>query len=168
MGKTQKVGSLGEELVVRFLMKRGYSIRDRNYRRPWGELDVVAVKKNKIHFVEVKALSSKVETCLPRSKPSLRCSTARVSDETKGNVSSETFERGKALVYIRSKIKKDRFRAEDNVNAEKMKRLSRIIQTYLNAEHVSSETNWQFDVATVYIDGAQKKAKINFMEDLIL
>ena len=57
MGKTQKTGSLGEELVTMFLMKRGYTILHRNYRRPWGELDVVAVKKNKIHFVEVKAMS---------------------------------------------------------------------------------------------------------------
>lgn len=160
VGKTQKVGSLGEELVVKFLMKRGYTILDRNYRRPWGELDIVAKEKNKIHFIEVKALSSKVETCLPRSEPSLRGSTTGVSDET---ARKET-----ALQYVRSKVKKDRFRAEDHVNAVKMKRLGRIIQTYLGAEHVSSETNWQFDVATVYIDETQKKAKINFIEDLIL
>jgi len=163
VGKTQKTGSLGEELVTMFLMKRGYTILHRNYRRPWGELDVVAVKKNKIHFVEVKAMSRGFvsdETRLPRSEPSPRGSTTGVSSETSG--------REKALAYVHSGIKKDRFRAEDNVNAVKMKRLGRIIQTYLGAEHVSSETNWQFDVATVYIDGTQKKAKINFMEDLIL
>ena len=60
MGVTQKVGALGEELVVQFLVKRGYKILDRNYRRPWGELDVVAERKGKIHFVEVKALSRNV------------------------------------------------------------------------------------------------------------
>lgn len=151
MGRTQKVGSLGEELVEKFLVKRGHTILDRNYRRPWGELDIVSRFKGEIHFVEVKAVSREI-----------------VSVETKSDVSSETSGREKALVYVRSKIKKDRFRAEDNVTAGKMKRLSRIIQTYLNAEHVSSETNWLFDVATVYVDEAQKKAKINFMEDLVL
>ncbi|MDO8593957.1 MAG: YraN family protein [bacterium] len=151
MGRTQKVGSLGEELVVRFLMKRGFTILDRNYRRPWGELDIVAERKNKIHFVEVKAMSQRI-----------------VSDETKSNVSSETSEREAALAYIRSKVKKDRFSPEDHVNKEKIKRQGRIIQTYLGAKHVSGETNWQFDVASVLIDSETKKAKINLLEDLIL
>jgi len=156
VGKTQKVGSLGEELVVKFLIKRGYTILDRNYRRPWGELDVVAEKKGRIHFVEVKAFSQSV-----------------VSDETQEAVSSmdvsdETVRRRLALKYVRSGTKKDRFRPEDNVNHGKIKRLSRIIQTYLGAEHVSSETKWQFDVATAYIDHDKRKVKINLIEDLIL
>ncbi len=168
MGRTQKVGSLGEELVVKFLMKRGYTILDRNYRKPWGELDIVAKEKKKIHFVEVKAMSQEIvsdetPTVKPRGLGLLwGKQNTKVSDET------QMSERKRALAYVRSKIKKDRFRAEDNVNVGKMKRLSRIIQTYLSAQHVSSETNWQFDVATVYIDGDKKKAKINFMEDLIL
>ena len=148
MGRTQKVGSLGEELVVKFLMKRGYKILDRNYRRPWGELDVVAEKKGKIHFVEVKALSGSV----------------RESEVTHETLS----EREKMLEYIKFAPPKDWFRPEDHMNANKMKRLSRIIQTYLMGKHVSDETDWQFDVATVLIDGETKRAKINFIEGLIL
>ncbi len=152
----QKVGSLGEELVAKFLMKQGYKVLDRNYRRPWGELDVVAERKGKIHFVEVKALSQNI-----------------VSDETaktvsKSAVSSETSGRESALKYVQSKVRKDRFRPEDNVNSNKTKRLGRIIQTYLMEKHVSDETDWQFDVATVLIDGETKRAKINFIEGLIL
>ena len=157
MRATQKVGALGEELVVKFLVKRGYTILDRNYRKPWGELDVVAQKKGKIHFVEVKALARSV------------------SDETKfekqitadSEVSSET-SREKILTYIRSKVRKDRFRPEDSIGPHKVKRLGRIVKTYLNAKHVSDETIWQFDVATVLIDTTKKKAKIEFLEDLTL
>lgn len=160
MGKTQKVGSLGEELVVRFLMKRGYTILDRNYWKPWGELDVVAQKKNKIHFVEVKALS--------RSVSDETSTVVKNREEESGEfVSSET-QRKKSLAYIRQNVPKDWFRPEDTVGPDKMKRLGRIIQTYLNAKHVSDETKWQFDVATVLIDSETKRAKINLIEDLTL
>ncbi len=150
MGITQKVGSLGEELAVRFLVKRGYNILDRNYRRPWGELDIVAEKEGKIHFVEVKSVSARK---------------GDVSDET---ISRKTSPREQSLAYIRLKRPKDRYRPEDNLHSSKLKRLRRIIQTYLTSKHVSDETNWQFDVATVYIDDSEKRAKINFIEDLVL
>lgn len=160
MGKTQKVGSLGEELVVMFLMKQGYTILDRNYWRPWGELDIVAEKKKKIHFIEVKALSRNVsdETVLTEKNR---------EEESEDFVSDET-KRKKSLLYIRNNTPKDWFRPEDSVGPEKIKRLGRIIQTYLNAKHVSDETKWQFDVATVLIDSEKKKAKINLIEDLTL
>ena len=84
-----------------------------------------------------------------------------------GRVSDET-PREKSLRYIGSKVKKDRFRPEDSVGPHKIKRLGRIIQTYLMGKHVSDETLWQFDVATVLIDKETKRAKIEFLEELTL
>lgn len=55
---TQKAGEIGENIAVRFLMKRGYTILDRNYTKKWGELDIVAEKADRLHFVEVKSVSS--------------------------------------------------------------------------------------------------------------
>jgi putative endonuclease len=55
--ETQKTGELGENIAVKFLTKRGFSILDRNYTKKWGEIDIVAEKSNKIHFVEVKSVS---------------------------------------------------------------------------------------------------------------
>lgn len=166
MGETQKIGTLGEELVEKFLVKRGHKILDRNYRRPWGELDIVSMLKGKIHFVEVKAMSQQIvsdETPVVKLR---RLGLLRGKHEVE--VSSETSDRERALIYVRSKVKKDRFRAEDHVNKEKIKRQGRIIQTYLNAKHVSDETIWQFDVATVLIDEEHRKAKVELLEDLIL
>ena len=54
--KQQKTGELGENIAVKFLMKHGFTILDRNYTKKWGELDVVAEKAGKIHFVEVKSV----------------------------------------------------------------------------------------------------------------
>jgi putative endonuclease len=52
-----EIGKMGEDLAVRFLMKQGYKILERNYWKKWGELDIVAQKLRKIHFIEVKSVS---------------------------------------------------------------------------------------------------------------
>lgn len=148
MSLKQKVGALGEDLVEMFLVKRGYTILDRNFRRQWGELDVVARKRGKLHFIEVKSLTGTV-----LKQPS--------------SVTHETSQE-KARAYIRSGLRKDRFRPEDHMTREKVLRLGRIIQTYLHDKSVSSETPWQFDVAAVVVDEEGRRAKIHLLEDLPL
>ncbi|KKU74291.1 MAG: hypothetical protein UY01_C0039G0006 [Candidatus Nomurabacteria bacterium GW2011_GWB1_47_6] len=54
---SQKTGEMGENIAVRFLMKQGYAILGRNYTKKWGELDIIAEKERKLHFVEVKSVS---------------------------------------------------------------------------------------------------------------
>ncbi len=53
----QVVGNLGEDIAARFLKNKGFEIVDRNYRKKFGEIDVVAKKEEVIHFVEVKTVS---------------------------------------------------------------------------------------------------------------
>lgn len=55
--KTSQTGSLGEDIAAKFLTRKGYRIIERNYRRPWGEIDIVAEKGGILHFVEVKAVT---------------------------------------------------------------------------------------------------------------
>lgn len=55
-----KLGAAAEEAVCAHLKTLGYRILDRNWRRPWGELDVVAELDETLHFVEVKAASRSV------------------------------------------------------------------------------------------------------------
>lgn len=62
----------------------------------------------------------------------------------------------------------DGFRPEDNVHPWKLQRLARIIQTYLLDKNVSPETNWQFDVITVYIDKKRLISKVFMLENIIL
>jgi len=62
----------------------------------------------------------------------------------------------------------DKYRPEDNMHEWKLKRLSRIIQTYLIDKNVSCETDWQFDVITVYIDQKRLISKVFMLENVIL
>lgn len=59
MNKKSFVGRLGEDLACEFLKNNKYEIIERNYRRPYGELDIIAKDKNDVLvFVEVKTISS--------------------------------------------------------------------------------------------------------------
>lgn len=49
------IGRLGEDIAVGYLERRGFAILARNYRKKWGELDIVARRAGVVHFVEVKA-----------------------------------------------------------------------------------------------------------------
>ena len=51
---TQNIGEIGEEYTVKFLEKKKYNILERNYRKRYGEIDIIAENKNYIVFVEVK------------------------------------------------------------------------------------------------------------------
>lgn len=53
----KQTGNLGEEVATKYLEKKGFKILDRNYLKKWGEIDIVAFKDLKIHFVEVKTVS---------------------------------------------------------------------------------------------------------------
>lgn len=57
MTKRSETGKLGEDIACEYLKKNSYSIIDRNFRRPWGEVDIIAKDKNGILvFVEVKTM----------------------------------------------------------------------------------------------------------------
>lgn len=53
MNKIQK-GKKGEEEAQEYLKKNGFTILEKNYRKSFGELDIVAIKKTTIYGIEVK------------------------------------------------------------------------------------------------------------------
>jgi putative endonuclease len=59
MARHNELGKNGEAWAVTFLEKRGYTILHRNWRYSHYEIDIIAVKENVLHFVEVKSRSSK-------------------------------------------------------------------------------------------------------------
>lgn len=58
-------------------------------------------------------------------------------------------------------------RPEDNIHPWKLKRLSRTIQTYL-LEQKNDDIEWQFGAIAIYLDSVNKKAKVDFLEDMVI
>lgn len=52
---TRELGFLAENIAARHLESKGYQVIERNFRKPWGEIDVIAAKDGTFYFVEVKA-----------------------------------------------------------------------------------------------------------------
>lgn len=56
--RRQSLGHLGEFIAAAFLEKKGYTILERNWRTPYGEIDLIAIHDDVVAFVEVKTRAS--------------------------------------------------------------------------------------------------------------
>lgn len=56
MGRIDKkdIGNIGEDVAVRYVQSKGFTLLERNVRFVLGEIDIVAKKGKIIHFFEVK------------------------------------------------------------------------------------------------------------------
>ena len=61
----------------------------------------------------------------------------------------------------------DSFEPEENVHPKKLKRMSRIIQTYLIEKNIE-EGKWQFDVLAVFLDMKNKQARVRVTGNVII
>ena len=48
-------GNLAEDKASQFLQERGFSIIERNFYSRFGEIDIIALKDEVLHFIEVKS-----------------------------------------------------------------------------------------------------------------
>ncbi|MEA1929576.1 MAG: YraN family protein [Patescibacteria group bacterium] len=119
----QEIGQRGEDVAAKYLEERGFKVIDRNYRRPWGEIDLVVQRDKEVGFIEVKTVS-------------------------------------------RVTLSEDDYEPEDNLHPWKLKRLRRIIQTYVLAKNFDDDIDWQVDVISVYLDLAGETLKIDWLEDI--
>jgi len=58
MASHNELGRSGEELAAAWLAAKGYDILHRNWRHLHYEIDIIARKKQKLHFIEVKTRKS--------------------------------------------------------------------------------------------------------------
>ena len=56
-GTKRRLGFSGERRAVRYLKDSGYEILERNFRCPFGEVDIIAQRGEYVAFIEVKARS---------------------------------------------------------------------------------------------------------------
>lgn len=56
--KEVSLGGWGERLATDFLKSKGYKIISQNYKVKFGEIDIVALDKDRVCFIEVKSRKS--------------------------------------------------------------------------------------------------------------
>ena len=76
--RRQSLGHLGESIAAAFLEKKGYTILERNWRTPYGEIDLIVLQNDVIAFVEVKTRASSSLgppeiSITPRKEEHMRC-----------------------------------------------------------------------------------------------
>ena len=52
------IAVLGENIASDYLTNKGYKIIERNFRRSYGEIDIICIKNRVLVFVEVKTRTS--------------------------------------------------------------------------------------------------------------
>jgi putative endonuclease len=57
----KEIGKMGEDLACNYLEELGHEIIRRNYLDRLGEIDIIAYKNYKFHFIEVKTVSRETE-----------------------------------------------------------------------------------------------------------
>lgn len=75
-----------------------------------------------------------------------------------------------SLDYIKEDISKEGERAprpEENMHPWKLKRLRRVVETYLISKRLGA-VEWQFDLIVVYMDIEKKQARVKVINNIIL
>ena len=70
----RKFGDIGERIAEQYLIRKGYVTVEKNYLKPWGEIDIISKKNETLVFFEVKTRETKhvehylAEAAVNRSK----------------------------------------------------------------------------------------------------
>ncbi len=137
--KKQDTGKLGEDVAVKYLEKHGYEILERNYRKPWGEIDIVASEN-----VSVISGRNKLPQQLPKQLPQL------------------------VFIEVKAQNINFEWRPEENITFHKKRQLSKIVTTYLKEHRVSESQDWRIDVLALKLDFETKNAQVEHIKNIML
>lgn len=155
-----KVGKIGEDIACKYLKDKGYKIIERNFRRKWGEIDIVCLKKSGASSIWNK-ISKNILSVLQRTNYSKHS-----SDIGYSSVPQETTNK---IIFVEVKTLKNVFglKPEDNLTYFKQKKLIRTCQLYISEKNIDQDTDWQIDAVLIEIDSVSKKARIKHIESAI-
>lgn len=123
MNYKSQTGKQGEDLACEYLRNKRYKIIERNYRKPWGELDIVAKDSvGTLVFVEVKTL---------RQVQCKQCGNSAMHNDQCRPIAGLS--------------------PEDNLTSAKLKKLQRTAQMFTGKHHdlVNEKKGWRIDLLAV-------------------
>lgn len=136
-----KTGKIGEDLACNFLKQKGYLILERNFRRKWGEIDIICYKTNAISKIFCSMWNKNLTNVL----------------------------HGTDLVFVEVKtLNKNSFiDPEDNLTQNKQKKLIRTCELYISEKNLDPDMSWRIDAILVSIDTLLKKANVKHIKSAI-
>lgn len=149
-----KIGKIGEDIAYKYLKDKGYTVIERNFRRKWGEIDLVCSKNKK-------------ECSMWNTGLSIITNVLRGTFVKEQNVLRGT--NNKKIVFIEVKTLKSgsELNPEDNLTHIKQKKLLRTCELYLVEKRVDLDIEWQIDAILVKLDIINKKANIKHLKNAI-
>lgn len=98
----KSLGTLGESYVAKHLEQHGFSIITTNYRQFFGEIDLIAYKKNLYIFVEVKTRRSKTISMKNLISPSKQQKIIKTAEQfiASRQITNTTFRFDVALLHL--------------------------------------------------------------------
>ena len=143
MTQKSETGKLGEDLACEYLVNNKYKVIERNFRRPWGELDIIAKdSRGVLVFVEVKTMK----------KYDNSANNAAIAEY------DESFKNNPAILrYARHKIgyrDLSQILPEENLTAAKLKKLKRTAELYANTNPnlVDDNKGYRIDLLAITIN----------------
>ena len=140
----KKTGAVGESIAAKFLEGRGFKILARNYRKKYGEVDIIAQKGKSVRFVEVKSVVLHVKIA-------------------GGGLSRETRGYGHATIAPLATL--SGYKPEELVHPLKIRKISRVAETYMG--DMPQSLDYQIDVIAVFIDMERKIGRCRFTENVM-
>jgi putative endonuclease len=141
--KNQVKGEIGENIACRFLVKHGFTILERNFTKKWGEIDVIAEKDGKMHFIEVKSMSFDFSALDSVTQP-------KYGIRPEDNMTQQKLTKLRRTIesYLMSVTQKER-----------------VLPT---GQAQKQSKPWQVDLLCIYVDQQNKKAQVRTINNIIL
>jgi Holliday junction resolvase-like predicted endonuclease len=142
MSNNITIGQIGEELACAYLLKNKYKIIDRNARYSWGEIDIVAQKKDgTLVFVEVKALKMFHSAVKQPEIGAVPLEINHLNTADKISIGEQQSSSGSGLV------------PEDNLSWSKLNKVKRTASLYANSHSdlIDENRGWQIDLIAIEI-----------------
>jgi Holliday junction resolvase-like predicted endonuclease len=167
--KKQKLGEVGEKNAEMFLLEQGFSIVEKNYSNRFGEIDLITLKNNHYHFIEVKTITVSHETSRLKNEKNTH-NNQEIPE--KHNVSRETLEKYREIT--KKIVSRETFITEyrkilnpfQNISKSKIKKLIKTIEIYLIYQNMHPKNSWQIDGMGVFLDSDQNFIKCDYIEHI--
>lgn len=97
---SKELGQRGEETVIHLLKKENFSILEKNYKKFFGEVDIIAERDNIVVFVEVKTRRKSMTSMFEIVTPGKQHKIIKVAKEYIGRqkIENKTYRFDVALV----------------------------------------------------------------------